>query len=310
LAAGGAELVEIDLAPFFAAGALLYGGAFVAERYAAVGEFVASHWDEVDRIVGAIVEAAESIPAHTLVEDGERLDGLRLAARRELARADALLVPTATRQPTIAEVAADPVAANARLGVYASFCNLLDLAAVAVPAGQADGGCFGVTLMAPAFADRVAADVARLLAGGASAPPEVGPPGIDLFVVGAHRSGQALNGQLTDRGARLRRVAHTTAEYRLYRLDTEPARPGLARMAEGGASVEGELWSLPPAGLAAFLGDVPAPLAIGRVRLADGSEPLGFVCEGIALESAEDVTAHGSWPAYLAACLTGPARAL
>jgi allophanate hydrolase len=95
--------------------------------------------------------------------DHERLETLRLAAGRELAGADALLVPTTPLQPTIAEVAAEPLAVNARLGTYTNFCNLLDMAAVAAPAGQADGGQFGVTVMAPAFADRVANDVARLL---------------------------------------------------------------------------------------------------------------------------------------------------
>jgi allophanate hydrolase len=295
----GSELVEIDLSPFLEAGRLLYGGGFVAERYAAVGEFIGAHWDEVDPIVGAIIEAAESIPAHRQAGDVERLDVLRLAARRELANADALLVPTAPSQPTIAEVAADPVGMNARLGTYTSFCNLLGLCAVAVPAGEADGGQFGVTVMAPAFADRVAADVARLLVGGRRPAAGVGPPGVKLVVVGAHRAGQPLNHQLTSRGARLCGVVRTAPEYRLYRLDTDPPRPGLARTDDGGAAIEAELWELPPAGLGEFMTDVPPPLAIGHVRLADGSEPLGFLCEGAALDSAEDITAFESWIAYM-----------
>jgi allophanate hydrolase len=254
LAELGAELVEIDLTAFLEAGRLLYGGAFVAERFAAVGDFIAAHREQVDATVGAIIAAGERIPAHELVADGERVEALRAATRNALAGADALIVPAAPRQPTIAEVAADPIATNSRLGTYATFCNVLDLSAVAVPAGEADGGQFGITVMAPAFADRVAADVARLLLGGRRPALAAGPPGVDLVVVGAHRSGEALNHQLTSRGARFVTTVRTAAEYR-----------------------EAELWALPPAGLASFMADVPAPLAIGRLRLADGSEPLGFL---------------------------------
>jgi allophanate hydrolase len=159
----GAELVSLDPAPFLEAGELLYGGAFVAERYAAVGAFIEAYPSEVDPTVAAIVAAASSIPAWQLVADGERRDRCALAARRVFAAADALLLPTVSHQPTIAEVLADPIGENGRLGVYTSCANLLDLCGVAVPAGEADGGCFGVTVMAPAFHDAVAADVARLL---------------------------------------------------------------------------------------------------------------------------------------------------
>jgi allophanate hydrolase len=294
----GARVVEIDLEPFLAAARLLYEGAFVAERHAAVGAFVRTHPDAVDPTVGGIVGAAGDLLAHELVSDGERLDRLRLDAATQLAAIDALMIPTAPDQPTIAEVEADPVGVNSRMGTYTNFCNLLDLCAVAVPAGEADGGQFGVTVLAPAFADRVAADVAGLLAGGAG-DGSWGPPGVELFVVGAHRHGQALNGELTGRGARRSRTTVTAASYRLHRLGTDPPKPGLVRVARDGASVEGELWCLPPAGLASLLAALPAPMALGRVQLADGSEPVGFLCEPAAVAGAEDITGHGSWPAYL-----------
>ncbi|MEY2533194.1 MAG: allophanate hydrolase [bacterium] len=297
LAAAGAELVEIDLEPFLAAARLLYQGAFVAERHAAVGPFVDAHREQVDPTVGAIIAAAGTLPAHALVTDTERLDALRAVAEAELDGADALLVPTAPRHPTLAEVAADPVGVNTELGTYTNFANLLDLCGVAVPAGEADGGHFGVTVLARAFADRVAADVAGLLAG--PAEPAGGPPGVEVFVVGAHRAGQPLNGELTARGARLVRTATTSAEYRLHRLDTQPPKPGLLRVGDGGARIEGELWALPPAGLGDLLAALPAPMALGRVRLADGARPVGFLCEPAALGDAQDITAFGSWPAYL-----------
>jgi allophanate hydrolase len=298
LAEAGARVVEIDLEPFVAAARLLYEGTFVAERHAAVGAFVRTHRDDVDPTVGGIIDAAGELLAHDLVSDGERLDRLRLDAATQLAGVDALMIPTAPDQPTLAEVEADPVGVNSRMGTYTNFCNLLDLCAVAVPAGEADGGHFGVTVLATAFADRVAADVAALLAGVAG-DESWGPPGVELFVVGAHRSGQALNGELTGRGARLARLTFTAPAYRLHRLDTDPAKPGLVRVDREGASIEGELWRLPPAGVASLLAALPAPMALGRVALADGSEPVGFLCEPAAVAGAEDITRHRSWPAYL-----------
>jgi len=293
LAAAGAELVPVDIAPLLEAGRLLYGGAFVAERHAAVGAFVDAHRDAVDPVVGEIIGAAGRIPASALAADQARLVELRRQAEAALAGTDVLLLPTAPFQPTIAEVAADPVGVNARLGTYTTFCNLLDMCAVAVPPG--------VTVLAPAFGDRVAADVARLLTGG---PEPLVSEGVELLVVGAHRAGQPLNHQLTDLGARRLRTVRTAPEYRLHRLDTEPPKPGLVR--GGDAAIEGELWALPPAGLGAFLTALPAPMALGRVRLEDGGEPVGFLCEPAALEGAEDISAYGSWLAYLDAQVLAP----
>jgi allophanate hydrolase len=313
----GSELVEIDITALLQAGALLYEGAFVAERYAAVGEFIAAQPEAVDPSVARIILGAEPISAADYLRDRERLDELRLAAAEALCGLDALMLPTAPFQPTIAQVAAEPLAINAQLGTYTSFCNLLDMCAVAVPAGEADGGCFGVTVLAPAWHDRVAADVARRLGGAAAGAGQgvrgaaggsrdrgggsVGglPSATRLLVVGAHLSGQPLNGELTTRGARLVGQVLTASGYRLYRLDTTPPKPGLVRSDAGGAAIEGELWELPPAGLAGLLAELPSPMALGRVALADGSEVVGFLCEPAALERAEEITAYGGWLAYL-----------
>jgi len=144
---------------------------------------------------------------------------------------------------------------------------------------------------------RFAADIARLLTGGRAGQP-FGPPAERLLVVGALRSGQPLNGELTTRGARLADIVQTAPEYRLYRLDTEPEKPGLVRVAGGGESIQGELWELPVAALGSLLATLP-PMALGRVGLADGSETTGFLCEPVALEGAKDISAHGSWLEYL-----------
>lgn len=299
LRAAGAEIVEIDFAPFLQAARMLYEGAFAAERYASVGAFIDTQPHQVDPTVGAIVSAARQVPAHQLVTDGLRLGHLRLAAMAAIRGCHALLVPTTTSQPTIAEVAADPVTVNTRLGTFTNFTNLLDLCAVAVPAGEADGGQFGVTVMARAFHDAVAADVARMLL---DETPRAGlvPPGIAVAVVGAHMSGLPLNDELTARGARLVGAARTAPRYRLHALPTTPARPGLVEAVEGGASIDAELWELPPAGLAALLTRLPAALSIGRIRLQDGSEPLGFLGRPASCRAAPDITHHGGWRDYLA----------
>jgi allophanate hydrolase len=215
-----------------------------------------------------------------------------------LGDADALLLPTTTAQPTIAEVAADPVGVNSRLGISTNFCNLFDLCAVAVPAGRADGGEFGVMVLARAFADRVAVDVASLIAG-TPAAATLGPDPIALLVIGAHRTGQPLNGQLTALGGRYAETVHTAESYKMYALDTVPPKPGLVRVDEDGEAVEGELWLLGAAALGTFLAALPGPMVLGPVTLADGRTVVGFGCEPLAVAGAPDITRHGSWPAYL-----------
>ena len=294
LRTGGIEASEIDLEPFLAAGALLYDGALVAERYAAVGAFIAAHRDRVDPVVAEIITAAAGIPAAAYVADIERLDGLRIRAAQALAGFDALLLPTAPFQPTLAEVAADPIGCNRRLGTFTTFANLLDLCAYAVSAGPADGGHFGVTVFAPAFQDRLVADLAQRV--------QASHEEIRLLVVGAHMTDGPLNHELTSHGGRFLHETSTASSYQLFRMDTEPSKPGLVRVAdcEDGASIAGELWALPPAGLASLLAGLASPTALGRVRLEDGSEVVGFLCEPEGLAGAEEITKYGGWRAYRA----------
>lgn len=284
----GAELVPVDVSAFLSAARLLYEGAFVAERYSAVGEFIDAHPDVVDPAVRQIIGAAKDIAAHRLFTDLATLDDLEREASAVLSTVDCILLPTTTEHPTIAEVAADPLGVNARLGRFTNSANLLGQSSLAVPAGTVDGLPFGVMLIGPAFADRILADVARLV-----------PRRIRIAVVGAHLRGQPLNHELTSRGGRFVSAGPTAAEYRLYALDTKPPKPGLVRVASGGAAIAAEVWDLPVSGFGEFVAGVPAPLGIGKVRLADGSEVPGFVCEPLAIEGAEDITRFGGWLAYL-----------
>ncbi|WP_055492744.1 allophanate hydrolase [Streptomyces sp. TP-A0356] len=291
-ARAGAELRTIDLTPFTEAAGMLYEGAFVAERYTAVGSFVdkliAEGGAGLDPTVAGIITRARDIPAHRLFADQERLAALRDRALAELADADALLLPTTPGHPTLAEVAADPLGANARLGRFTNSTNLFDLAAVAVPAGEVGGLPFGVMLIGPAFTDERLARVASALT-----------PETRIAVVGAHLSGQPLNPQLLALGARLDRTTTTAPAYRLHALPTDPPKPGLVHVGAGGAAIETEVWWLPAEGLGRLLAALPRPMALGSVELADGSRVPGFLCEPGALTDAEDITGYGGWRAYL-----------
>ncbi|MFF4690028.1 allophanate hydrolase [Streptomyces sp. NPDC001307] len=312
LAGTGAEIVEVDITPLLQAAELLYGGAFVAERYAAVGAHLEKHRDligtDLDPTVAAIVLAGRERTAADWAADTARLASLGAAGRAVLHGCAALMTPTTTWHPTLDEVAADPVGANARMGRFTNFANLLDCASLAVPAGSVDGLPFGVMLTGPAFSDRVLAALAERLAN----------PGLDLFVVGAHLTGQPLNAQLVQAGGTLIGPAGTAAGYRLYALSTEPPKPGLLRVtgtgpdaapgtgreagAAGGAGtgIQGEVWRLPAAGFGAFTAAVPAPLTIGTVELADGRKVSGFLVEPYAVQGALDITRFGGWAAYTA----------
>jgi allophanate hydrolase len=124
--------------------------------------------------------------------------------------------------------------------------------------------------------------------------------GLDIFVVGAHLTGQPLNRQLVDVGGSLISETATAPRYRLYALDTIPPKPGLVRVGSGGASIAGEVWRLPAAAFGSFVAALPMPMAIGTVALAGGLELSGFLVEPIAMEGARDITAFGGWRDYLA----------
>ncbi|MEE4544566.1 allophanate hydrolase [Streptomyces sp. V4-01] len=288
LAAAGAELRPVDLTPFTEAAALLYEGAFVAERYTAVGAFVDKGAADLDPVVAGIIGAGAGVPAHRLFADRLRLAELHDRAAAELGDADALLLPTTPGHPTHAAVAADPLGANARLGRFTNSTNLLDLCAVAVPAGDVHGLPFGVMLVGPAHTDDRVAEVAALLA-----------PPLRIAVLGAHLTGQPLNHQLRSLGARWACTTRTAPAYRLYALDTEPPKPGLVRVAEGGAAVEAEVWELSPAALGALAAALPRPMVLGSVELDGGDSVPGFLCEPQALTGAEDITGYGGWRGYL-----------
>ena len=316
----GGTAAEFDWTPFQEAAALLYSGPWVAERLAAIEGFFAAHAEEMDPAVRRIIGGAASFSAADAYNAQYRLEDLRRRTEAVWREADVLLLPTTGTTYTLAAVAADPIALNTNLGFYTNFVNLLDLAAVALPAGFRPSGLpFGVSLIGPAGTDTALLTLAdalhrcsgetlgglpRLLTDTPPLLPPFVPPGCVLVaVVGAHLTGQPLNTQLTERGARLARATTTAKGYRLYALaDTAPPKPGLVRSPGfDGPGIDVEVWAMPVQNFGSFVAQIPAPLGIGSVTLADGSAVSGFVCEPFAVEAAAEITSYGGWRAYLAA---------
>jgi allophanate hydrolase len=316
LKAMGGTPVEIDYAPFLGAAQLLYSGPWVAERTAAVGAFIEGAREaDVWPATREIIQRGRKYSAVDAFEGQYKLAAFR--ARAEAASKDLafLMLPTAGTIYRVADIECEPMRYNINLGHYTNFVNFFGLSALALPAGfRPDGLPFGITLIAQPQAERA------LLAFGARwqramklplgkttsrlPPPDADPVAIEdrvaIAVVGAHMSGLALNGQLVELGGRLESTAKTAPHYRFYALPGGPPhRPGLVRVGEEGHAIELEVWSLPAAHVGAFLRQIPTPLGLGTVTLADGSAVTGFLCESHATADAQDITALGSWRAYL-----------
>jgi allophanate hydrolase len=117
-------------------------------------------------------------------------------------------------------------------------------------------------------------------------------------VVGAHLQDMPLHWQLTSRQARFVEATETAPTYRLYAMaNTAPPKPALVHDASGGA-IKLEIYELDVAAFGSFVAEVPPPLAIGTVTLADGTQVKGFVAEPRAIDGAEDITALGGWRAW------------
>ena len=312
----GGTRMEIDFAPWVETANLLYGP-WTAERAAAIGPLLAVEPDALHPVTRAVIEIGLAPTGVDAFQAQYRLNELAQAIRPVWDAADFLLVPTTGTAFSLAELAAEPITRNSQLGYYTNFTNLLDLAAIAVPGGfKASGFPAGVTLIGPAWHDAKLAAWGHAMhqamggplgATGLAQPasPAAGPaistyPTVDLAVFGAHLTGGALNPQLRTLGGRFLRHCHTAACYRMVALPGKILRPGLIDSGSAGRAIQGEIWSLPAASLAAFLATIGRPLGLGTVQLAEGDTCLGFICEGgVAVEEARDVSHFGFWPAYL-----------
>ena len=314
----GGQPIEFDLAPFLAVAQLLYKGPWVAERYAAIAPFIEQHAASMEPTVSAIISGAASYSAVDAFNAAYKLEDLRAATKPVWESIDVMLLPTAPRTYTIAEITESPIERNSHLGLYTNFVNLLDLSAIAIPVGfRPDGLPFGVSLIAEAFKDvsllalgdrlhratsTKLGGSGRLLAPASPLAPATLPSGCLLMaVVGAHLAGQPLNWQLTQRKGRLIRACRTHPDYKFYALTgTVPLKPGLVRVPGfEGPGIEVEVWALPAHTVGTFVDGVPPPLSIGTLRLEDGSLVKGFLVEPAATEDATEITHFGGWRKYL-----------
>jgi allophanate hydrolase len=328
MAALGAEQIEFDYEPFLEAASLLYAGPWVAERYSAVGEFLEKRPEAMDPTVRAIISEGKRYSAVDAFRGLYELEAYAAQARNIWEKIDILLLPTTGTTYTIKDVKNEPVRLNSNLGRYTNFVNLLDLAAVAVPAGfgqseSLPGLPFGVSLIGPAFSDRALLSwgdrlhraIGDRLGGtgfNVSLQPSFeilnGKNRVEIAVVGAHLRGQPLNHQLSNRGAQFVIATETAPFYRLYHLaKTMPPKPGLVRVEEQlGHGIDIEVWSLDRDAFGDFVAEVPPPMAIGTLELASGKNVKGFVCEPCALAGAKDITGNRGWRSYLASLEATP----
>jgi len=313
----GHELIELPFENFFATADLLYEGAWVAERYAAIQDFMDNHEQDLHPVTARIIGSGRLLTAVDAFRGGYQLQELKAKLGPVVDSVDMICVPTAPRHYLLEEVLAEPIATNTALGCYTNFVNLLDLCGLAVPlAKRGDGLPMSVTLLARAGKDGLLASLAASLhqqsglsLGATSWPvPSFAPPNqalgldeIELVVVGAHLSGMPLNADLVAAGGKFLRATRTTTDYRLFVLPGQAiAKPGLMRVEKGtGVSVEVEVWSLPERQFARFVDSIPSPLGIGRIILEDDSSPSGFLAEWVAIQGAKDISEFGGWRNYI-----------
>jgi allophanate hydrolase len=340
----GGTAVEFDYTPLETAATALYESAFVAERYLAIRAFFDKQAQDVFEPVRQIISNGTTYSAADLFAVQADLSIAQAKKDELMSTVDFLLLPTTPTTYTIAQMQADPISLNRNLGFYTNFVNLLDMAAISIPAGfKAPRLPFGITLVGQAGSDITLAQYAdRFLRSstithlGAIAQPDkafvkaplqakpVNASILELWrqlvgsstsvkthintrkqvaVVGAHLSGMPLNSQLVERGAILKKTTLTAAEYELYALpNTKPPKPGIKHVgvnAEVGTSIAVEIWEMDMNDFGSFVSLIPAPLGIGTIKLIDGSDIQGFICEPAALEGAKNISSFGGWRNYI-----------
>jgi allophanate hydrolase len=164
LEAIGGTRVDVDASMCYEAAQMLYSDAFVAERTAAVGDFMDAHPGALLDVTRTIVEGGRRYSAVDAFRATYRMRGLKRDAEAIFRTAPVLVVPTSPTIYTLEQIAADPFALNATLGTYTNFVNFFDWCALAIPSERYAGGVpIGITLIAPAFHDATLADLARRL---------------------------------------------------------------------------------------------------------------------------------------------------
>ena len=313
----GAHILEVDFQPFYEIASMLYFGPWVAERFVAIEDLMDKDPDAVFHVTRKIIETANNFSAVDTFKGLYKLKQLIGELRPIINNCDLLCVPSIPTFVKLSDLELDPFGPNNLLGTYTNFVNLMDLCAISVPtATRVDGRPGSITLIAKAENDPEIAALAcsveawghRTL-GATNWPVEqtnlqdaTSDKFICIAVCGAHLTGLPLNSSLTNLGARFLRSDRTAKEYKFYALpNSDVAKPGLIRSStKDGTSVSVELWEIPANNFGELIRTVPAPLCIGTIKLLDGTDVKGFLCEGFAADISEDISDIADWRAYLA----------
>lgn len=309
----GYRTKEVPFSAWIETAKLLYGGAWVAERYVAIEDFFEKNESLMDPTVAQIVAGARNQSAADAYKGAYALQKAQRQTQLiwQDVGIDCMMTPTTPTIYSIEQVANDPLGLNSILGTYTNFMNLLDYAAVAMPTGfREDNLPTGVTFFAPAGSDGELLKLTDHLhkkfvsVSGACKieVPNANPFHFDtaheilVAVVGAHLVGFPLNSQLVERGAKLLDVTQTAPKYEFFELSSRPIlKPGLVKQSGTGKSVEVEIWAMPKQHLGSFLALIPSPLGLGKVELIDGREVVGFICEPYGIEGATNISHTGGW---------------
>jgi allophanate hydrolase len=285
----GTEVDTIDGRIFRDAAKLLYDGPYVAERMSAVGDFIMEHGSDIFPVTREIITPKREPTARELFDAMAKMAEYKRRVH-SIIENGVVIMPTAAGTFKRSDVSSEPITTNSMMGRYTNHCNLLDLAAVALPTiFAADHLPFGVTAFSKG-------DEENLLFAFANLVEEEFSDTMQIAVCGLHKRGGALEWQLTESGGKFIREAETAAMYEMYKLEGDKPKPGLVRRShsvESGITVE--IWSVQTSKLGQLIRRVPLPLAIGQIELSDGQNVAGFICENYAVEKAENITSIKSW---------------
>ncbi|MFC3746919.1 allophanate hydrolase [Paenibacillus sp. GCM10012306] len=285
----GVRVKEVDISLLEEAAALLYEGPLVSERWTDLEDFVEKHPGSVFPVTETVLRSGkkEEFTAAALFKAQHRLAEIRRSIAA-LLEGNVLVLPTCGGTWTREQVKANPIETNSKMGLYTNHCNLLDLSALALPAGWAEAGLpFGITLFTLPEEEANLVVASKILLQQEDR--------ITVAVCGLHMRDMPLTNQMTGLRAVFQEETVTAPRYKLYKLQTQPPKPGLIRAEQGGSSILVELWEMPSASFGAFTASIPAPLGIGQVELSDGRIVSGFLCEPYATVNAENISSFGGW---------------
>lgn len=277
------------------AASVLYDGPWVAERWADLGNFITENNGVAFPVTETVLRsgAKPEYDAASVFKAMHKLQMFKQRAHQQF-KDGVLVMPTSGGTWTREEVRRNPIETNSAMGLYTNHCNLLDLSAINIPTEDAAKNLpFGITLFSNHQNEHIIRGLADLFLHGNRT--EGNQTTTLVAVCGLHMRGFPLEKQMTLHRATFVREAKTAPFYKLVKLDTLPAKPGLIRTNDAGTSIEIELWEMPISEFGKFALLIPAPLAMGKVELEDGTEVPGFVCEASGMRNGKDITHFGGW---------------